>query len=618
MADSPQQNPFCGNHGPLLIAEIGGNHEGNFDYAQRLTELAIESGADYVKFQLYRGDTLVSPAEAPDRNAHFKKFELTQEQHLQLAAQCASTGVGYMASVWDLEMLDWIDAHLPIYKIGSGDLTAYPVIREFALRGKPIILSTGLATLNEVLDSVAFLQDVNPRYKSPDSLALLQCTSMYPIEDKDANIRVMDSLRQRTGLTVGYSDHTIGSLALLTAAARGAQILEFHFTDEREGKTFRDHKVSLTRDEVLDLCGQLDRIRDMLGDGIKRPLPCEVESGHVTSFRRGVYCSKRLLAGELVQHQDLVVLRPNHGIDARRYDDLSGEKAAHDIPAFAALELVDSPQLQLARCPLCSSQNTTPLLRLRRRPEVEVDYKIPEEEYDRTVVKCGECSVYFNNHSILPESFYSGHYNQSSYSDRFKSRYRHIVQLPFDRSDNKHRAARVFDELRNHLPLPSQRVLDVGMGLCVFLAEMKRHGCECHGIDPDADSVSHALNEVGIDTAHCGTLSSLSSKNGPYHLITFNKVLEHVTDPVHELFSALPYLAPGGLIYVELPDGDLALSRGTIQTRAEFNVEHLFVFNSPSLKLLAQQVGLEVLRIESLVEPSGKCTLFAFLRLPVK
>lgn len=329
--------PFRGKFGPLLIAEIGGNHEGDFHYAVALTDLAIQSGADYVKFQLYKGDTLVSPFESPDRNSHFKKFELTAEQHVALAERCVSSGVGYLASVWDLEMLEWIDPYLPIYKVGSGDLTAYPILEAFAKRGKPIILSTGLSNLEEVLDAVSFLQGCNSVYRYASHLALLQCTSMYPIDDKDANLRVMDTLRKATGLTVGYSDHTIGSLGLLAAAARGAEVLEFHFTDTREGKTFRDHQVSLTRDEVLELGAQIERVTRMLGSGIKVPLDCEVKTGHVTSFRRAAYSRRDLASGELIREEDVVYLRPNHGCDARDSARLINARTSHAIPAYAAL-----------------------------------------------------------------------------------------------------------------------------------------------------------------------------------------------------------------------------------------------------------------------------------------
>jgi N-acetylneuraminate synthase/N,N'-diacetyllegionaminate synthase len=339
MTEARQPSPWSGAHGPLLIAEIGGNHEGDFVYARRLTELAISSGADAVKFQLYRGATLVNALESPDRYTHFKRFELEREQHLELAEMCRTAGVAYLASVWDLDMLEWIDPHLAFYKVGSGDLTAYPILREFARRGKPMIVSTGLSTLDEVVAAVGFIQSVNDAYRAADRLALLQCTSMYPIEDRDANLRVMDTLRERTGLAVGYSDHTRGRTALFVAAARGADVLEFHFTDDRSGKTFRDHQVSLTADEVRTLCADLDHLRVLLGDGVKRPLPSEIETGHVTSFRRAVYCRHAIRQGQIIGADDLVVLRPNHGVDARQFDDLVGKRAARDLQALERVEV---------------------------------------------------------------------------------------------------------------------------------------------------------------------------------------------------------------------------------------------------------------------------------------
>ncbi len=330
-------NPWKGRYGPLLIAEIGGNHEGDFEVAKELARQAISTKADFVKFQLYRGDTLVSPYESPDRNAHFKKFELTKEQHIELAQMCQAGGVGYMASVWDLEMLEWIDPYMPIYKIGSGDLTAWPIVREFAHRGKPIILSTGLSTLDEVMQTVAQIQAVDTRYHDPDWLCLLQCTSMYPIPAEDANLRVMDTLKEATGLAIGYSDHTEGSSALRTAAAMGAQVLEFHFTNSREGKIFRDHKLSLTVAEVLALQKDLKEIEALRGRRIKLPQPIEIEQGHVTSFRRSTYLSRSIKAGEMIQKKDLVYLRPNCGVDARDGEVLTNSNCLANVHAYETI-----------------------------------------------------------------------------------------------------------------------------------------------------------------------------------------------------------------------------------------------------------------------------------------
>lgn len=334
----PVPSPWRGSAGPLLIAEIGGNHEGNFAVAKAMAEAAIGSGADCVKFQIYRGDSLVSPVESPDRHRHFQHFELLPEQHIELARMCRGAGVGYLSSVWDLEMLEWIDPYLDFYKIGSGDLTAWPLLRDFARRGKPILLSTGLATLDEVLQTVAQLQAVDDRYRRPEWLCLLQCTSMYPIPDRDAQLRVMDTLRAATGLAVGYSDHTIGFNALRVAAAMGAEVLEFHFTDCREGKIFRDHQVSLTADEVRALKQDLTQITALRGDGVKAPQTSEIEEGHVVSFRRAVYLRRPVHAGETISAEDLVLLRPNHGTDARDSDLMAGMIALRNLEAFIAIE----------------------------------------------------------------------------------------------------------------------------------------------------------------------------------------------------------------------------------------------------------------------------------------
>lgn len=334
-------SPWRGRFGPLLIAEIGGNHEGDFDAAVRMTDLAIASGADVIKFQIYTGDTLVSPFESPDRHRHFQRFELAPAQHLALAERCRAAGRIYNASVWDLDVLDWLDPHLTFYKVGSGDLTAFALLEALARRGKPILLSTGLSTLEEVCEAVNVIRDIDAKYNAPEHLALLQCTSMYPTATHEVNLRAMDTLRVATGATIGYSHHCLDQLALLLAAARGAQVLEFHFTDRREGQTFRDHAISLTVEEVTSLSEQLQRMQTLLGDTQKLPTSGEQDSGHVASFRRAVYCRRALRAGERLRREDLVLLRPHHGVDARALDAVVGRAVLADTPAFAALVLED-------------------------------------------------------------------------------------------------------------------------------------------------------------------------------------------------------------------------------------------------------------------------------------
>lgn len=334
-------SPFLGKHGPLLIAEIGGNHEGDFEYAKKLTQLAIESDVDYVKFQIYTGDKLVSKVVSPDRNSHFKKFELSKSQHLELAKMVLDAGIKYTSSVWDIDSIKWIDDYISIYKIGSGDLTAFPVLKRTAAKNKPIIISTGLSTEEEILETIEYIQSINPIFKSPKMLAILQCTSMYPISPSDSHLNVIPRLKEITNLTVGYSDHTEGSKALEYAVALGAEVLEFHFTDSRENKVFRDHKVSLTKDEVLKLIEEIKLINQYKGNSIKKPEQIEIENGHITSFRRAVYPSKNILKGELITEDNITVLRPNIGIDARLFDSLIGKRANKNLEIHQKLNLED-------------------------------------------------------------------------------------------------------------------------------------------------------------------------------------------------------------------------------------------------------------------------------------
>ena len=329
-------NNWKGKNDVLLIAEIGGNHEGNFEYAKKLTQLAIEANVDFIKYQIYTGDTLVSKLESPKRNSHFKKFELTNQQYIELAKMCHKNNVKFMASVWNLDSISWIDEYMEIYKIGSGDLTAYPVIEQTCKIGKPIILSTGLSTLKEVKDTVDFIRKVNPKYHNKNMLALLQCTSMYPIPFSDANLNTLESLKEISGCEVGYSDHTQGSYALEIAVAKGAKILEFHFTDSREDKSFRDHKVSLTKSEVLELIQKIKNIKSLEGDPVKKPLA--VEGDHIKTFRRALYPKKDLSEGTVLKGSDLIALRPNSGIDARDYQKIIGKKLLKGVQKHEKLD----------------------------------------------------------------------------------------------------------------------------------------------------------------------------------------------------------------------------------------------------------------------------------------
>jgi N,N'-diacetyllegionaminate synthase len=302
---------FKGKYGPLLIAEIGGNHEGNFDIAIKQTKLAIHSGCDVVKYQMYRGESLVNPKEDYKRFKHFQKFELSKAQYIKLAKICKKNKVIFSASIWDIKMIEWVDNYLKFYKIGSGDLTAFPILDEFARRKKPIILSTGLSNLKEVKATVNFLRKKSNFYKNKNNIVIMQCTSSYPSEDNELNLNVIDNYKSEFNYVIGYSDHSIGNLALLIAYIKGAQVLEFHFTDNKN-KVFRDHKISLDSEDLKKLIIEIKKINQMLGKYKKVPTKNEVKSGHIKSFRRSLYLKEDIKKGEIINLKNLVALRPEH------------------------------------------------------------------------------------------------------------------------------------------------------------------------------------------------------------------------------------------------------------------------------------------------------------------
>lgn len=321
----------------FVIAEIGGNHEGDIDKARKLMHLAIDAGADSVKFQVYTGDTLVNINEDPDRVKHFNRFALTDEDYISLATECIALGADFNASIWNERQINLLDPYMTFYKIGSGDLTAYPLLKAVVLKKKPIVLSTGLSSFDEIHETIRYICSLDEIYLNKSMLSIMQCTSMYPIPNEDANLNVIRTLQNEFPYSIGYSDHTEGVSAVHYAVALGAKVIEVHFTDDREGKEFRDHKVSFTPDELQSFKAKTKDIVSLLGDGEKRPMKSEVESGHRVSFRRALYPLRDICSGETIKESDLVALRPMHGICASKLNEIVGKKTCKPIPKLSPL-----------------------------------------------------------------------------------------------------------------------------------------------------------------------------------------------------------------------------------------------------------------------------------------
>mgnify|MGYP000368473718 FL=1 len=333
-----KKNIWSGKNGPLLIAEIGGNHEGNFNYAKKLLRLADFSNVDVIKYQIYQGSTLINKILSPQRYKHFKKLELSKKQHLYLADQCKERGLKYLSSVWNGKDLKWIAGKMDFFKIGSGDLTAYDQINELCKYKKPILISTGLSNLKEIKETIKFIKSRNSFYKQKKNISIMQCTSCYPTNSDEINLNVIKSLK-KLGYTTGYSHHHLSAYPLEIAYILGAQVLEFHFTDTKKNKIFRDHKISLTPELVKILINKIKNINQLLGSFGKKPTIGEIKSNHIKLFRRGMYLNKNIKKNSTVREKDLICLRPEEGLGSKNYFNIINKRAKKDLKKFEPLKI---------------------------------------------------------------------------------------------------------------------------------------------------------------------------------------------------------------------------------------------------------------------------------------
>ena len=259
-------------------------------------------------------------------------------------------------------------------------------------------------------------------------------------------------------------------------------------------------------------------------------------------------------------------------------------------------------------CPLCGTAGLELLFEYDEPPEGETPVPRPAGvPYRRELLRCPVCGHLLNSHSLDLEALYSGDYMDLTYAgDRLRATYDRIMALPPERSDNVARVARLGTG-------NGRTVLDIGSGLGVFPARMKEAGWEVTALDPDPRSAEHARSVIGVAAVE-GDFMAVSDGLGTFDLVTLNKVLEHIVDPVPMLARAGECLAPGGALYLELPDGEVAATMGP--GREEFGIEHYHAFSMASMCLLAQRAGLVVRSAERIAEPSTKVTLYAFLERP--
>ena len=328
-------NKFIGEGEPcFIIAEAGVNHNGDINLAKKLIGAAKDAKADAVKFQTFKAENVViknaekaeyqKTVKEESQYGMLKKLELTEEDFEELAEYAKDKGIVFLSSPFDKESVDLLEElDVPAFKIGSGEITNFPLLRYIAKKGKPIILSTGMATLGEVEEALNVIGD-----EGVEDVILLHCVSNYPARIKDVNLRAIETLKQAFKLPIGFSDHTLGITASIAAVAFGACVIEKHFTLDRN-LPGPDHKASLEPDELKEMVQTIRDVEKALGTGMKRPAKDEEEIKKVA--RRSIVAKVDIPEGAIITEDMLDVKRPGTGVEPRYMKKIVGARAKVDI-----------------------------------------------------------------------------------------------------------------------------------------------------------------------------------------------------------------------------------------------------------------------------------------------
>ncbi|WP_033923083.1 N-acetylneuraminate synthase [Sphingomonas sp. 37zxx] len=328
----------------FVIAEAGVNHNGDATRALEMVDVAARVGADAIKFQTFSADKLVShqaeKAEYQKRetgegtqHAMLKALEMSDALHASLVARCAQAGIEFMSTPFDDEAADMlVTLGMQRIKVPSGEITNHSFLRYLAGKDRPLIVSTGMATMAEIVEALDVIAKARAAlgFAVPlaDVVTVLHCTSNYPAEPSDVNLRAMRTIADETGVPVGYSDHTLGLAVSTAAVAMGAMVIEKHFTLDRT-LPGPDHRASLTPDELAMLIVQIRTVEAALGSSVKAPTKAELPVRAVA--RRSVSVARDLPAGTMLTRGDLALLRPGTGIAPRYIDELGGRTLARDV-----------------------------------------------------------------------------------------------------------------------------------------------------------------------------------------------------------------------------------------------------------------------------------------------
>jgi N,N'-diacetyllegionaminate synthase len=334
----------------IIIAEAGVNHNGDIDSAKRLIDAAVDAKVDYVKFQSFKAYKLVSKeakkAEYQSKNINdgddsqynmLKKLELSHEDHLELITYCKHKNIQFLSTAFDVEGIKYLnDLGLTFFKIPSGEITNYPYLKAIAECKKPVILSTGMCFEYEISEAIGVLLKHG---LSIDQISILHCNTEYPTPMKDVNLKAMLTIKEKFGVSIGYSDHTLGIEVPIAAVALGATIIEKHFTLDRN-LPGPDHLASLEPNELTAMVTAIRNIElATSGNGVKEP--SESEKKNIAIARKSIHVNKNLKAGHTISEEDITTMRPGDGISAMEWENVIGKELVVNKNEFDKLLFLD-------------------------------------------------------------------------------------------------------------------------------------------------------------------------------------------------------------------------------------------------------------------------------------
>ena len=326
----------------FIIAEAGVNHNGSVELAKKLIDAAKTAGADAVKFQTFKTESLLSknivvPKHVESKESLFdtiRGLELSEEAHYMLSEYCKQKGIVFMSTPMDNNSVDLLeDIGVPVFKVASCDLDNLPLLKYISKTEKPIILSTGMGSISEVGEAIEVIKS-----NGNADIILLHCVSAYPPRVEDVNLRAMNTLRDAFKLPVGYSDHTIGINIPLAAVAMGAKVIEKHFTLDKtmEGP---DHAVSADPVDLKNLVSGIRELEKSFGTGVKAPSKDEIVMKK--AFRKSIVAGVNIKKGETITLEMLSIKRPGTGISPKYFDFIVGKKAKRDIKSDDLITMED-------------------------------------------------------------------------------------------------------------------------------------------------------------------------------------------------------------------------------------------------------------------------------------